>query len=700
MRTNTASGITFRVLMGLLCLILLPTSNSGTHGHAVAADKTLITIDDLYRQDAPTNPVLLPAGAGIIYSRRWSDRESRQVRFSLWKALPDGTQCRLEEDEPDARQPLLSPDGQWIVFLSTRNFSDGIPAFTPVPAYSDPATDIWVIPTAGGKAVPLCGPGKPYGRVFSDPFYGNVAFSPDGRKLVFVADDLSDPRTTAELRNNVHVVREDQGEGYEGYRTARIWIADLKRTLEESAAEKVTQITQDEFWYGDPQWTPLGDSLIVHANRTADRESVRYSINHNYDLWQIRLSSGELTQLTDGPGPEVSPRISTDGRSLLYLSIPRCGSHMDVFNLAVGDLRALPQIGQTGLKSRIVFDHHRSGQKQPPHLPPMFPLPRDCWLTNSLIYFNAPDRTTQRTQVIDLNAGPVAMSDSKPESHLSQRARSTELRSKLLPQPDLFLANRIVGQGEVVEWAVGDGQMIEGIITRPTLPACKPPYKMVLFPHGGPHSRSSVGFDLTVQVLAASGYVVFQPNYRGSAGYGQAFIDADRMDLGAQDMQDMLTGISHLVKQGLVDPNRQFLYGSSYGGYSTCMLIGQTRQFRAAVPQNAVTDLTMMWSLTDIQSWTEWEFGARPWEAPQIYRDHSPLTFASQVKTPTLILHAANDRRCPLPMGIAYYRALKSTGVQTEMVIYPDEGHPIKQLPHIEDVLTRVLKWFSDHDAK
>lgn len=106
-----------------------------------------------------------------------------------------------------------------------------------------------------------------------------------------------------------------------------------------------------------------------------------------------------------------------------------------------------------------------------------------------------------------------------------------------------------------------------------------------------------------------------------------------------------------------------------------------------------------MWGLSDIQSWTEWEFGGRPWEVPQAMRDHSPLTFAARVRTPTLILHAANDRRCPLPMGRMYYRALKSAGVATQMVIYPDEGHPIKQVPHQEDVLRRVLDWFAKYDV-
>ncbi len=660
-----------------------------------AAEPTLISIDDLYRSDAPQGLVISPSGDSAIYSRRWAERSSRTFRFSLWRVEGDAANRRsLEEGEPDARSPLLSPDGKWIVFLSTRPLPDGKPAFEPVPPYSDPATDIWLMPATGGKPIPLFGRDKPYGRVFSDPFYGHISFSPDGKRFAFVADDGVDPRTAEEKTNNVQIVREDQGEGYEGYRPAQIWIADLLDQPTNVASTRVTRVTNDDVWYGDPQWLPDGKALIVHANRTSDRESVRYSINHNFDLWQIELSgagSSQIRQLTFDIGPDVSPRLSPDGKRLVHLCVPRQGSHADVFNLMVMDLTT------GGVTSRVLFDHHGAKADQPPQLPPAFPLPRDCWLSNEKIQFNAPNRTGNKMQVIDLSQGVAALPEVGRDGIPTDKLAAA--RVKLAPPADEYLKDRIIAKGELVSWRSFDGQIIEGIFTRPTTPAVKPPFKMVLYPHGGPHSRSSLGFDFAVQVFAANGYSVFQPNYRGSAGYGQRFIDADRFDFGGGDMQDILTGIEHLVREGQVDAKRQFVYGISYGGYTTCSLIGQTNQFRAAVPQNAVTDLNVMWGLTDIQSWTEWEFGGLPWEVPQLMRDHSPLTFASRVQTPTLILHAANDRRCPLPMGRMFYRALKSADVETQMVIYPDEGHPIKQLPHQEDVLRRVLDWFAKHDV-
>ena len=637
---NALSDLRFIPICGL---VLAAMSSWG-----LAEEPSLIRIDDLYRLDSPQGVVVAADGASAIYSRRWSDRKERVVRHSLWRTEGDAAHAKsLEEGEPDGRAPLFSPDGKWIAFLSTRPLPDGNPGFAPVPPYSDTACDIWLMPAAGGKAIPLAGRERPYNRVFSDPFFGNVAFSADGKRLVFVADEAKDVRTPEEAANNVQVVRQDGGEGYEGYGPAQIWIADLLEEPGEVAASRVTRITSDDFWYGDPQWAEDGKAIIVHANRTQEQEAVRFSINQNYDLWRIDLGDGSLLQATFGPGPDVSPRVSPDGKRLLHLSIPRRGSHMDIFNLA------LIEITDNGPQNHLLFNHHGSGE--PLHLPPSFPLPRDCWLAATAFHYSAPAGVTTKPQVIDLANGIAAL-EGTPETLNEEYAKSAEARRKLTPLADAFLNDRIVAKGEVVTWKGADGLDIEGILTRPTQTGSKAPFKLALYPHGGPHSRSSLGFDFTVQVLAANGYAVFQPNFRGSAGNGQKFIDADRNDLGGQDMKDMLTGIDHLVKEGIVDANRQFVYGISYGGFSTCSLIGQTRQFRAAVPQNAVTDLGLMWGLSDIQSWTQWEAGGRPWEVPLAIREHSPLASAFRVKTPTLILHSANDRRCPLPMGKVYTR--------------------------------------------
>lgn len=649
---------------------------------AFAADLPLPQPEDLYLTDTPVAPITLSDGRSAIYTRLWVDPKSRTQRQALWRVDDQAGARPLEPGEPDASSPMLSPDGQWIVFLSTRQFPDGTPAFTPVPPYSDPAADLWLIPVTGGQAFPLGGKGKPYGRVITDKFYGRVAFSPDGKRLAFVADDGRDLRTEAERRNNVTVVREDQGEGYEGYTATQIWVADLLAAPAEKASSRIECITPGDHWYGDPQWSPDGAFIVAHANRTPDQESARYSINRNFDLWKITLADRRLEQLTTGPGPEFSPRLSPDGRRLVCLSSPRKGPHIDVFNLM------LVELGAGAARARLVFDHH-AGAAAEPYLSPNTPLPDDCWRDARRITFSAFRGLTALTQTVDVESA-TQVPDAQPAP--------APPRSPLIPPGNPALGQRLRAADETVRWKSFDGKEIEGVLTLPPPSIAQRPYKLLVMPHGGPHYRASSGGGFDTQIFATRGYAVFQPNFRGSTGYGLEFLNADRFDFGGGDMRDILTGIDHLIAQGIADKKRQFVYGVSYGGYMTTWLVGHTNQFRAAAAQNSVTDLSVMWHLSDLPSWPEHEMGGRPWEVPERMREHSPLTHAHRVRTPTLILHSSNDRRCPLAMGHMFHRALRKIGVPSEMVIYLEEGHPIKQLPHREDIVRRILAWFAAHD--
>ena len=679
----------------LIAVALTVTLSAGT---IRAQQKRPLAIDDIYRYDAVADLAVAPDLKSAAYTRDWAAPGLKVRRQALWIAEGSADKKRpLEAGEPDGRKPVFSPDGKWIAFLSTRPFADGTPPVAPVPPYSDVATDIWLIPSAGGKAIPLAGVSKPYGRVFNDGFYGRVAFSPDGKRLVFVADDGRPARSREERELNITIVREDQGEGYEGYGTARIWVAELAENPTDVAAKSVKSLTTHEndstdAWWGDPQWAPNGTHIVAVANRTDDRESVRFSINKNYDLWRIDAVSGELKQLTTGPGPEVSPRFSADGLKLLCLSVPRKGPHADIYNLMTVDLAS------ESPTEHVVFDHHTVDRDKPPHLPPAFPLPTEPWLDHQLIQCDGLAGLKTERQFVIATTG--ARFDSKNVKETPAAAELRAARERLTPPSHAYLNERELGITETVTWNSKDGLSIDGLLTLPPDSVAKPPHKLLVYPHGGPHSRVIEGFNFTAEIFAAQGYAVFQPNFRGSAGYSRKFLDADRGDFGGGDMQDILTGIDMLVKKNIADPQRQFVYGISYGGYMTNWLVGHTTQFRAAATQNSVTDLTMMWGLGDLQSWTEWEFRGRPWEVPLTMRERSPLTYAHLVTTPTLILHADHDRRCPLAMGQAWYRALKEAGVETEMVIYHNERHGLSQLPHLADVYRRTLAWFAKHDVK
>jgi acyl-CoA thioesterase-1 len=374
------------------------------------------------------------------------------------------------------------------------------------------------------------------------------------------------------------------------------------------------------------------------------------------------------------------------------LSSPRKGPHADVFNLLVLDLSQ--PLDAERPHARVLFDHHESPAEAPHPVPAS--LPEECWDGQQAVVYNSYAGVDAKLIRTELSSGKGGIFD--PAAHAGRIAERILMQRKLTPAGNVILGECLKSEDRVVRWT-NDGLALEGVLTLPPPEVAQAPYPLVVYPHGGPHSRSTRGFNFTAHVLAARGYAVFQPNFRGSAGYGRAFLDADRNDLGGGDMRDLLTGIDILVEQKLVDRQRQFVYGISYGGYMTTWLVGHTNQFRAAVAQNAVTEMNVMWGLSDLQSWTAWELHGQPWEAPDAMRRHSPLASADQVRTPTLLLNSREDRRCPIAMGRMFYQSLLTRGVPTEMVVYPGEGHGIKQPKHQVDVLERALAWFAANDV-
>lgn len=666
--------------LGILLILLAATS-------IMAQEPRAWEIDDLFLSESYYPVAVSPDGKVGAVVHNWIDPGSKVQHHSLWRSAGEPLEAKaMEPGEPDARSPMFSPDGKWIVFLSTRSRPEGWRQTPTAPPYSELTVDLWLIPAAGGTAIPLGGPEKPYGRVYPDRFYGNVSFSPDGRRLLFVADDGADPRSMAEIENGVQVVRQDQGEGYTGFGPAEIWVAELDENPKECAAKKITRLTDDGFWYGDPQWSADGKKVVVHANLSDDQESVRYSINKNYDLWEIDVATKKTRQLTEGIGPEFSPRFSPDGSRLVCLTSPRRGPHQDIYNLAIVTLGEKPA-------TRIIYNFRAPNidfQKTPS---PGMSLLEDCWVDGQHVIYDANVGLHSKRYLINVDTGEISDGGGSD----TPQAKKRKLEGGFRPALKSKVPPRINASSERVVWDNGEGMEIEGALVKPHPDIAKPPYKLVVLPHGGPHHRAGLGAGFNDQILASKGYAIFKPNFRGSTGYGLAFLDANRGDLGGGDMRDIMTGVDHLVAEGVADGDQLFVYGLSYGGFMTSWIVGQTNRFRAAVAENAVTDMTMMWTLSDLQSWTEWEFGGKPWQVPNAMDRHSPLTYVGRVETPTLMLQSRDDRRCPIPMARAFHQALLGAGVETGLVIYPDESHGIRQPRHQADKIQRILEWFERH---
>lgn len=249
---------------------------------------------------------------------------------------------------------------------------------------------------------------------------------------------------------------------------------------------------------------------------------------------------------------------------------------------------------------------------------------------------------------------------------------------------------KISGQQEQVRWTAPDGLEIEGFLTCPQGPG---PYPLIVQVHGGPVAINSNSWGAS-SMLVSRGYAVLRPNPRGSTGRGQAFAEMVYGDMGGDDTQDILSGIDALIERGIVDASRVGVMGGSYGGYMTCWLVTQTSRFAAAVALSPVTDWVSQHYTCNIGYFDQIFLQDHPANAAGRYRTRSPLTYASQVQTPTLLTAGIQDHCTPPTQAEAFHQALIEHGVISELVLYPNEGHGVRTFPAVIDWHTRIVGWF------
>jgi dipeptidyl aminopeptidase/acylaminoacyl peptidase len=256
---------------------------------------------------------------------------------------------------------------------------------------------------------------------------------------------------------------------------------------------------------------------------------------------------------------------------------------------------------------------------------------------------------------------------------------------------------RQIGGGmERVDWSAGDGTRIEGLFLRPD---GDPPYPLVVSVHGGPvwayQDRWSARGS-TVPVLASRGYAVLFANPRGSGGRGQEFARQVYGDMGGGDAGDILTGIDALIERGLVDPEGIGVMGGSYGGFMTTWLVTQTDRFAAAVAVSPVTDWYSQHFTSNLSHWDRIILADDPTSAGQ-YFQRSPLMHVGQARTPTLLTAGLQDRCTPPGQAVEFHQALLEHGVESQLALYPEEGHGVRRFPAVIDYTTRVVEWFERH---
>ena len=253
------------------------------------------------------------------------------------------------------------------------------------------------------------------------------------------------------------------------------------------------------------------------------------------------------------------------------------------------------------------------------------------------------------------------------------------------------------GEGTLVHWR-SDGTDVQGWMLAPAKIEAGKKYPMVVAIHGGPASAFVGSWPREQNAgLASAGYFVFMPNPRGSYGQGEVFTRANVKDFGGGDLRDVLAGVDAMVKQFPIDSDRVGMWGWSYGGYMTMWTVTQTNRFKAAVAGAGVANWLSYYGQNDIDEWMIPYFGATVYDDPKVYEKSAPIAFIKNVKTPTLVLVGERDGECPAPQSFEFWHALKTFGVETQLVVYADEGHSFRKLDNRKDVVRRIVQWFDAH---
>jgi dipeptidyl aminopeptidase/acylaminoacyl peptidase len=283
-----------------------------------------------------------------------------------------------------------------------------------------------------------------------------------------------------------------------------------------------------------------------------------------------------------------------------------------------------------------------------------------------------------------------------PEPTLIDVERGTVVS---LAAPNPQLREWTIARTEVVAWKNREGTSLEGVLTVTPHTRDGRPAPVIVLPHGGPDGTSLETWSTWAQFLAARGYSVFEPNYRGGLGYGRAFYEANRGRLGEIEHADIEPGVDALIAAGKADPARLFYGGWSWGGYLAAWALGHTDRYRAFMVGAGVADVILQYVTSDINhgAAADWEFKGRPWGQPEAFDRANPARFYGNARTPTLILHGEGDERVTFVNSQLLYRALADRGVKVQFWAYPREPHGFQEPAHVAHMMETWAAFFDEH---
>jgi dipeptidyl aminopeptidase/acylaminoacyl peptidase len=638
-----------------LLVLLLIFGNAVAQAATPTVDEALSALD---RMRQIRDVALSPDGQHVAWGERVRASDGNDARGRVHLAPVAGGEPRRVtavrgETVVRERGPVFSPDSRTLAFLSD--------------AAHPGQLQIYIAPVAGGPA-----------RRLTD-VKGQLAelhFAPDGKQvgLLYVAGSAQETGALVAHAKDSGVVTE-HGD------VQRIAVVDV-------ATGALREISPPNLYVYDFDWSPDGRWMAA--------EAVEGSGTNDYwiaQLYRVEAESGTARSLWKPSLQIAGPRVSPDGRQIALIHGLMSDEGQDG-----GDVMLVPADGGTARNAT-------------PRLPAS--VKRLAWRTaDELLLVETRDGGTALERLTP-STGQLAMlwsgTDNLLPAAVAHDVATTALvRQSLEHAPDVWAGpigewkqishfnddvKPLWGAAQSLHWE-SDGARVQGYLLPPPQVEPGKRYPLVVHVHGGPAAAHGSSWPTRwTGVLPSQGYFVLLPNPRGSLGFGVDFAQGNVKDFGYGDLRDILTGIDAAVAAAPIDAERVGLVGWSYGGYMAMWAPTQTTRFKAVVAGAGIVNWQSYYGQNRIDRWLTPYFGASVYDDPLIYARSSPITFIKQYKAAALVLHGERDSEVPAPQGYEFWHALKTLGVPTELVIYPDEGHRITKPEHLSDVQKRSVEW-------
>jgi len=652
-----------KTLLTLLLVIAVATGYS----------QRVIQPSDVYRLKNVRDPQLSPDGQWVAYVIGTPDSVRDDYNDDIWMVSWDGREnVKLTSSKENETSPRWSPDGKYLTFLSSR--------------YDAKSKQLWKMDRKGGEADLLT-------NLKVD--ISDYVWSPDAKKIVLVIKDQEpksdkdkDKKSKKPIVMDRYHFKED-GEGYLERKRDHLYVLDL-------ASSKLDTLTRGDFDHSDPVWSPDSKSLVFVSNRSDDPDR-----NGNTDLWMVEVKQGaKERQLTTWIDSDTSPSWSPDGKFIAYLKSRT--PEYDIY-----DQPQIAIIAASGGSPKIISSK----------------IDRDFfspqWSTDSKSVF-AMIEDDRRRHVVALDAATGEMKkitsgdrvfyglqggngnkwvtlSSDPYTPPEVYAIENGTAKRLTHIHDDFLKDITLATVEGFTSKSKDGTAVNSLLLWPSGASKSQKLPLVLWIHGGPTSQDDFSFDLISQLHAANGYAVANVNYRGSNGRGLDYSKSIYADWGNKEVIDLVGAVDHLIAEGKADPDRLAVGGWSYGGILTDYITVADTRFKAAASGAGSALWFSLYGTDQYTAQYETELGV-PWKHADKWMElSSPFFNIEKVKTPTLYMVGEKDFNVPSLGSEQMYQALKSLGVPTELVIYPDQYHGIRKPSYQVDRYTRYNNWFGKY---